>query len=338
MINFTNIDSWHFVTELDVIEITSNADVTFTIKDASNNTILSGIYTPVDGKVRVYHLVKLLQPLITGITAVFSITALSTTKSVHVVTCATLINEGAATFLPSFFLSSVMSERDTSLDRKELLTLIPVEQSLPTVSAVCSYWDGDEVVTDTKSITTTGMTANTPYEIEVSASIFEDNTKGELIAYTITAGDRSMKYRVTTLPKCTSAMVLRNNFGAWDILYLAGSTENNPEYTRETALINGQYSIYNMEETASYKSFTGPLRPSGVAVGYDLARSTNVWLLNKDGQRAVVITAVDVKYTNEDDDIPDFQFTWRPASMISASFDTVRPPQVFDETFDDTYE
>ena len=162
MINFADIGSWHFVTELDVIEVTSASDVSFTIAD-SGGTILNGTYTPVTGMVRIYHLARLLRPLIDGVTAVFTFTAGSTSKTVHVVQSGVTVSESAATFLPSFFLSAVMTERDTSLERKELLTLLPIEQSLPTVQAVCSYWDGDAVVTANKPITTTGMTANKPF-------------------------------------------------------------------------------------------------------------------------------------------------------------------------------
>lgn len=338
MINFADIGSWHFVTELDVIEVTSNSDVSFTIAD-SGGTILNGTYTPVDGTVRIYHLARLLRPLIDGVTAVFTFTADSTSKTVHVVQSSVTVSESAATFLPSFFLSAVMTERDTSLERKELLTLIPVEQSLPTVQAVCSYWDGDAVVTDTKTITTTGMTANTPFEIDVSAAQFVDTTRGTLVAYSIVAGERTMRYRVTSLPTAEYAMLFRNNFGAWEPIYFAGMTEDAPEYTRETAYVNGKMQLYNLEETASFKSWTGPLRPSGVALARDLARcAKGVFLLEgSETTDEVTITAVDVKHTSADNEIADFTFTWRRSAMWSVMLKTVRPPKLFDETFDETY-
>ena len=261
MINFADIGSWHFVTELDVIEVTSASDVSFSITN-NGGSLLSSTYTPVDGKVRIYHLARLLRPLIDEVTATFTFTADSTSKTVHVVQSGVTVSESAGTFLPSFFLSTVMTERDTSLERKELLTLLPIEQLLPTVQAVCSYWDGDAVVTDTKTITTTGMTANTPFEVDVSAAQFVDTTLGELVAYSIVAGERTMRYRVTSLPTAEYAMLFRNTFGAWEPIYFAGMTEDSPEYTRETSMVNGALKLYNLEETASFKSWTGPLRPS----------------------------------------------------------------------------
>ena len=42
MINFTDIGSWHVVTELDTIAVTTATAVTVTITDASSNVLLSG--------------------------------------------------------------------------------------------------------------------------------------------------------------------------------------------------------------------------------------------------------------------------------------------------------
>lgn len=337
MINFANIGSWHFVTELDVIEVTSNSDVSFTIAD-SGGTILNGTYTPVDGTVRIYHLARLLRPLIDDVTAAFTFTADSTSKTVHVVQSGVTVSESAATFLPSFFLSAVMTERDTSLERKELLTLLPIEQSLPTVQAVCSYWNGDAVVTDTKTITTTGMTANTPFEIDVSAAQFVDTTIGTLVTYSIVAGERTMRYRVTSLPTAEYAMLFRNTFGAWEPIYFAGMTEEDAEFSRSSAFINGMYVNYDIDETTVLKSWTGPLRPSGVILSRDLARSRSVWILKgSDATEEVTITAVDVKHSSADNDVADFTFTWRRSALDPNRSYTVRPPKLFDETFDETY-
>lgn len=337
MINFADIGSWHFVTELDVIEVTSATDVSFTIADSGGN-ILNGTYTPVTGTVRIYHLARLLRPLIDGVTAVFTFTAGSTSKTVHVVQSGVTVSESAATFLPSFFLSAVMTERDTSLERKEILTLLPIEQSLPTVQAVCSYWDGDAVVTANKPVTTTGMTANTPFEIDVSAAQFVDTTIGKLVAYSIVAGERTMRFRVTSLPTAEYAMLFRNTFGAWEPIYFAGMTEEDAEYTRETALVNGSLRLYNLEETDTMKCWTGPLRPSGVALTRDLSRSRDVVLLERGvASDEVVVTAVEVKHTTADSEISDMTVTWRRSSLVSARLVPVRTPKLFDSTFDETY-
>lgn len=336
MINFTDIGNWHFVTELDIVEIDTPTAVDVSISDASGNALLSANYMPVNGVVRVYNLARLLRPLITVIGG-FTFTVGNDHKLVHVVQGGIAVSEPANAFLPSFFLSTVMTERDTSLERKEALSLIPIELTMPTVQAVCNYWNGETVVTVNKPVTAE-LIANTLCELDVSASHFVDSAIGELVAYCIVAGERTMRYRVTSLPTADYAMLMRNNFGAWEAFYFAGMTEESPEYIRETAMVNGAMKVYNLEETANFKSWTGPLRPSGVNLARDLARNRDIFLLERGvATDAVVITAVDVKHTSADNDIADFTFTWRRSALWSAKLKTARPPKLFDETFDETY-
>ena len=337
MINFNDIGSWHFVSELDVLEVTAAANVAVSITASDGSVLLNGTYIPVGGTARVYHLRKLLSPMIMEVTATFTITVGGVSKTVHVVQSQVDVSETAADFLPSFFLSAVMSERDTAVGRKELLTMLPIEATLPTVQAVCSFWDGSAVVTDTKTLSPVLVTGVVT-EIDVSPDQFVDTTVGELVGYTITAGERRMAYRVRQLPTAEVAMLMRNAFGAWEAVYFAGMTEQSPDYTRETALVNGRLRLYNLEETDTRKCWTGPLRPSGVSLTRDLARSRDVVLLVKGvASDMVVVTAVDVKHTSADNDIADMTVTWRRSSLLSARLVPVRTPKLFDETFDETY-
>ena len=147
-----------------------------------------------------------------------------------------------------------------------------------------------------------------------------------------------MAYRVRQLPTAEVAMLMRNAFGAWEAVYFAGMTEQSPDYTRETALVNGRLRLYNLEETDTRKCWTGPLRPSGVSLTRDLARSRDVVLLERGvASDEVVVTAVDVKHTSADNDIADMTVTWRRSSLLSARLVPVRTPKLFDETFDETY-
>ena len=133
-------------------------------------------------------------------------------------------------------------------------------------------------------------------------------------------------------------MLMRNAFGAWEAVYFCGMTERAPEYTRETAPVNGSLRLYNLEETDTMKCFTGPLRPSGVVLTRDLARSRDVVLLEHGvASDEVVVTAVEVKHTTADSDISDMTVTWRRSSLVSARLVPVRTPKLFDDTFDETY-
>ncbi len=337
MINFNDIGSWHFVTELDAIEVTATSDVVVSINDAGGTSVISGTYTPVDGVVHIYHLHKLLSPLITRVTAAFSITVGSTTKKVNVVQSHVAIDMTASKFLPSFFLSSVTSERDTALGRKELITILPTETDLVAPTVTAYYFDGSKVVSATPSLSA-ALKTGTPSEIDVSPNNFVDDAKGTLVAYTVTCGKRSMQFRVSTLPTVKYALLARNNFGAWEPVYFQGMSEESHDYTRETAYINGQLSLYHIDETCVIKSYTGPLRPAGIALARDLARSREVVMLDN-GKAAdpVVVTEVDVKHSTADDELADFSISWRRASIICPETAHYNTPKLFDTTFDDTY-
>lgn len=338
MINFNDIGSWHFVSELDVIEATSIGNVEVRITAADGAVLLSGTYIPVDGVVRVYHLHKLFSPLIImEVSATFTITVGDVSKTVHVVQSRIAVTETAADFLPSFFLTTVMTERDTALGRKELLTLLPIEATVPDVVAVALYWNGTKVVTASHTLAS-GLTTGAVTEVDVSAARLADTTMGTLVGYTVTCGERRAAYRVRKLPTAEVAMLMRNAFGAWEAVYFCGMTERAPEYTRETAPVNGSLRLYNLEETDMMKCWTGPLRPSGVALTRDLARSRDVVLLEHGvAIDEVVVTAVEVKHTTADSDISDMTVTWRRSSLVSARLVPVRTPKLFDDTFDETY-
>lgn len=337
MINFNDIGSWHFVSELDVIEVTSVGNVEVRITAADGAVLLSGTYIPVDGVVRVYHLHKLLSPLIMEVSATFTITVGDVSKTVHVVQSRIAVTETAADFLPSFFLTTVMTERDTALGRKELLTLLPIEATVPDVMAVALYWNGTQVVTSSHTLAS-GLTTGAVTEVDVSSARLADTTLGTLVGYTVTCGERRAAYRVRKLPTAEVAMLMRNAFGAWEAVYFCGMTERAPEYSRETAPVNGSLRLYNIEETDMMKCWTGPLRPSGVALTRDLARSRDVVLLEHGvASDEVVVTAVEVKHTTADSDISDMTVTWRRSSLVSARLVPVRTPKLFDDTFDETY-
>ena len=337
MINYEDIGSYHFVSELDVLEVTAVGNVEVRITAADGAVLLSGTYIPVYGVVRVYHLHKLLSPLIMEVSATFTITVGGVSKTVHVVQSRIAVTETAADFLPSFFLTTVMTERDTAFGRKELLTLLPIEATVPDVVAVALYWNGTQVVTASHTLAH-GLTTGTVAEVDVSAARLVDTTIGTLVGYTVTCGERRAAYRVRKLPTADVAMLMRNAFGAWEAVYFCGMTEHAPEYTRETAPVNGSLRLYNLEETDMMKCWTGPLRPSGVALTRDLARSRDVVLLEHGvASEEVVVTAVDVKHTTADNDIADMTVTWRRSSMLSARLVPVRTPKLFDETFDETY-
>ena len=337
MINLSNIGTYAFSSELDVLQVTTAAAINVTITHGSS-VVLSSTYTPVNGVVTIYHLNKLLAPLITDVVADFTFSDGTTSKTVHVVRAGVLVNEAADTFLPSFFLSTVMTERDTMSGRHECVSFIATGQDAVEVVAICTYVDGSTVNTATKSVAAE-LAAGELHTVDVSPDQFVDSTHGTLVSYVVVAGERKMRYRVRPAATSEVAMIFRNAFGAWETIYLPGSRATEPEYTRETANVNGKLTLYNLDETMQWVSHSGILRPGGVTLAHDLARSKDVFLL--DGATAgdaIVITAVDVKTTGDWDENADFTFTWRRATNLTAMLEAQRPPKLFDDTFDETYD
>ena len=313
-----------------------SASMVFAVRMGSVE-ILSQTYFPDENHlVTIYDLDRLLESYIAELCGTFTLLVDGTAvKTVTVITCRTAISERANTFYTGFFFTPSMGERDTAIGRYETVTMYCDANTA--VTALCTYLDANgTIVLKTKAV----KSFSGWQPIDVSPAQFADSA-GRLIGYVVQAGVRKARYRVlANPPEADPAFIFRNSFGCWETIYLTGAKQVTPSYTRSNAIIEGQVIMYDIEETMSYKAQTGPLRPGMVPVALDLARSREIYLLGKDGTAGdrITVTDVDVKHTNEDNSIPDFTFTYRRADRRSAKLAVVRPPRVFDKTFDNTYE
>lgn len=308
----------------------------FSIKMGTTE-ILSQTYFPDENHlVTIYDLDKLLETYIDEFCESFTLMVDGiAVKTIVAIKCLTAIEERANTFYTGFFFTPSMGERDTAIGRYETVTMYCDANTA--VTALCTYLDANgTIVLKTKAV----KSFSGWQSVDVSPAQFADSA-GRLIGYVVQAGVRKARYRVlANPPEADPAFIFRNSFGCWETIYLTGSKQVTPSYTRSNAIIEGQVIMYDIEETMSYKALTGPLRPGMVPVALDLARSREIYLLGKDGTAGdrITVTDVDVKHTNEDNSIPDFTFTYRRADRRSAKLAVVRPPRVFDKTFDNTYE
>lgn len=337
MINYADISSpYLFASELDVLVFSAQSTLTLAITDAGGATVLSCSYTPVSGAVKVYDLDQLLSPLISGVVADFTFTVGGSSRSLHIVQSRVRVNMSAADFLASRFLSSVMATRDTALGRKELVTLLSPSGAV-NVSASCIYVDGETCVPQDVTLASS-LTAGEVHEVDCSPSLLVNDSLGQLVQYTVTAGDRTMTFRVSPVQTHRLAMLMRNAFGAWEPCYFRGMNEHDPKITRELVLVGAMMRPLKIDEEDICKSYTGPLRPGGVQLFRDLARAYDVLLLD-DGVAtdAVVVTDADVKHTDEDSHLPAFNCSWYRASKARALMEIPSVPRIFDYTFDETY-
>lgn len=312
--------------------------MTFSVHDAEE-MIFAQTYYPDEGhKVVIYDLDKLLEAHIDGVCATFSFRLDGTVlRTVTVFVCRTAVTERAQTFCPDFFFTAAIGERDTAPGRHEMLTYY--NDPVTPVRVECTYMGADGKVS-VKNVSLPPASRGIA-EINVSPDRFGDAAAGRLLSYIVRVGQRKAAYRVLpSAPEADPALIFRNAFGCWETIYLTGARQTAPAYTRSTALIEGESRVYDIAETMSYKAHTGPLRPGMVPVALDLARAKEVYLLTKDGGLgdALTVTDADVKHTNEDNAIPDFEITYRRSSRRSAMLAAPRPPRLFDDTFDDTHE
>lgn len=338
MINYSDISSAYLlVSDLAVVAFSATGEMSLVVTDAAGDRLLSCRYMAVDGVVRVFDLDRLLEPLIAGVVADFTFTVGSESRTFHVVRSRVRVSEAADAFLTGHFLSSVMSERDTAPDRKEMVTLLSPAASVDVV-AECVYCDDGGMCVLGSVTLASALAAGVVHEVDCSPSLLVDEAKGRLVRYTVRAGERSMAYRVSPTATHDTALLMRNDFGAWEPCYFTGMVETAPAITREFVQIGGVQCPLRIDEQETFKSYTGPLRPGSVQLMRSLARSTEVVLLDEGAVTGdgVVIIEQDIKYTDEDGHLPAFNFTWRRASRLPLlAVPTI--PRLFDDTFDETY-
>lgn len=315
----------------------TTASMTFSIKQGSVELFSQTYFPDENNQVIIYDLDKFIEAHISEFCAQFTFYINGQSKgTVLVIICHTAVEETANTFYKDFFFTPSMGERDTALGRYETVSALTDTET--TVEAFCTYLAADGTIKSKKENVTAlnGWSA-----INVSPDRFIDAESGILLSYIVQAGSRKARYRViASAPEVDPALIFLNSFGCWETIHLTGSKQVAPSYTRSTAIIEGQTRIYDIDEVMYFKAHTGPLRPGMVPVALDLARAKDVFLLNADGTSGgrMIITDVDVKYTNEDNSIPDFQFTYRRADRRTTMLSVVRPPKIFDDKFDETYE
>ena len=332
-----------FLGELNRISFTSSSMAEFVISHGGKE-IFSNTYYPDDtGTITIYDVASILEPYIKDVYAdfTFSIDG-AVIGSPRVFYCAWSITSRAMNFLDASFLTPMQGARRTHTARYETLTVYAASPAA--VTAECVYYGDAGISRRTVAIATASGLA----VLDVSPRKFVNASMGQLVEYTVVCGARRAKYQVMpTMPDLSDAFIFRNAFGAWDTLYMTGTRETEPTYTRSTANINGYIRSYQIQEVISQKTYTGPL-PAGMEwVAMSLANSKAVFFLldNGDSGDEVHVTDCDLKHTNDNTSESNLNFsyrnatiTWQLADDRVARLDVPRPPRIFDDTFDRTYE
>lgn len=245
----------------------------------------------------------------------------------------------ASDFVNSHFLSILTGEKITAMGRHEMISAYGAQQL--TVSALLK--DGS---TFTEKGSTLGNcnSIGSIYDFDVSPDNIYDlvgGTTQTLVTYTVSAGDRKQTFRcIEDQVPPSPSFVFKNSFGCWEYAYCTGTHTKTSDYTRTTAKIGGKTRNYKVEEARKFKANTGALNRSMAAWFDDLFRSQAVYLFtdtirNKD----VIITDSKSEISNDDDDMPSFEFTWQYAQRLHNILESEKKRvRVFDNTFDYTFE
>lgn len=249
--------------------------------------------------------------------------------------CKAEIGMDAGQFLKTHFLTRLMGDKVTAMNRREYLHLICTENT--PVTAHIRYKENGVVKEQTKTLLTISV-LNSVQTIDVSPSVINEPEK-EFLGYTIKAGERKQTYLINrTSPRTEPDIIFTNSFGCQEIIYCQGTFQLEAEYERSQAIIDGKFKNYLIDENRKYKANTGVLTTDMANWMEDMFRSTEVYLFDG-GAIGKEITLTDSKCirSNDPDELPSFNFEYRYSQKNHNIMYMRKAGRIFDETFDRTF-
>lgn len=336
-----DFEDYNFLSEVDSLEFISDAESVDVKLYYDDVVILDETYIPdIRGKVILRDLIPMFESYMNGlIDDYFSyhISDISSDvqKSFTIQYCRAQCPLSAREFLSSYFLTTLMGDKQTAMACKEFISYLITTDS----DVWCNATYADEKtlqVTSSRTKVLTCAILNRIITTDVSPSLFASEGK-KLIMYEIEVGQRKQKYVVTEVADWSLGFIFENSFGVRETFYCRASTETSSEYDRSGTYINGSFSNYRVEEQKIFKSNTGPLQMQELDWLEDLLRSPAIVLLNKnmvDG--TIVITSSEAKRKDEYDALPSYSIDYRFADRHQ---NKIKIPinKTFDQTFDYTF-
>ena len=335
-----------FVLSSQLDNFTFNADkqVTFVLKQ-SNTVILQEIYTPdSSNQIRILDLFSLMEsyllasPMTQFSYEVSASGETTVSKTFTVLLCRPIIPCSAEDFVTDYFLTTLTGrDKITSFGRTETLYLATGKLSsggttIP-VTAECIFVnDQNQLQKSTRSL---GNVADYGIRsVDVSPSRFTQSGY-KLLRYTVLAGARKQTFRVDQNEPESVGLKFQNSFGLVETFYFVGGDTVEPELSRSAAYFAGQYKTYYVDEQRKHTLNTGYIPESMFALADDVARATEVWLMDESGDIPITITESNTSRSDEDDGLFAFTVSYIFASRCQQRLRLL--PDIFDDSFDDTY-
>lgn len=330
--------------QLDNFTINADKQVTFVLKQ-SNTVILQESYTPdSSNQIRILDLFSLMEsyllasPMTQFSYEVSASGETTVSKTFTVLLCRPIIPCSAEDFVADYFLTTLAGrDKITSFGRTETLYLATGKLSsggttIP-VTAECIFVnDQNQLLKSTRSL---GNVADYGIRsIDVSPSRFTQSGY-KLLRYTVLAGARKQTFRVDQDVPESVGLKFQNSFGLVETFYFVGGDTVEPELSRSAAYFAGQYKTYYVDEQRKHTLNTGYIPESMFALADDVARATDIWLMDESGDIPVTITESNTSRSDEDDGLFAFTVSYIFASRCQQRLRLL--PDIFDDSFDDTY-
>ncbi len=333
-----------------------SAQVRVAIKVASaygTHEVLNEVYYPdKSSTVTIYHPGDLCEPYarqygsVTAAASVYDITADGVQTAALDVDLGTVLfgnvdpQTDASTFCEHHFLTILMGPKTTALGRKECLSAYDAGD-LTVTAYIKKGGDITSVSGSLSPINTTGKVNDYNVSPDNIREVLQLSDGQQLLQYSCQAGVRRQTYDMVMekVPPAPSLAFL-NSFGCWEYIHCTGTHKKSSKFTYSTAVVGDKTRNYDIREQRQLTANTGSLNYAMAEWADELFRSQQVYLCTggKMGKE-VVVSDVKDEVTNEDDNMPSYEFTWMYAQKLHNVIDTeTKRLRVFDGTFDYTFE
>lgn len=333
-----------------------SAQVRVAIKVTSaygTHEVLNEVYYPdKSSTVTIYHPGDLCEPYarqygsVTAAASVYDITADGVQTAALDVDLGTVLfgnvdpQTDASTFCEHHFLTILMGPKTTALGRKECLSAYDAGD-LTVTAYIKKGGDITSVSGSLSPINTTGKVNDYNVSPDNIREVLQLSDGQQLLQYSCQAGVRRQTYDMVMekVPPAPSLAFL-NSFGCWEYIHCTGTHKKSSKFTYSTAVVGDKTRNYDIQEQRQLTANTGSLNYAMAEWADELFRSQQVYLCTggKMGKE-VVVSDVKDEVTNEDDNMPSYEFTWMYAQKLHNVIDTeTKRLRVFDGTFDYTFE
>ncbi len=240
--------------------------------------------------------------------------------------------------LENRFLTTLSGTKVTAPTCREYLSyLAPQDEDLSgCIRATFLRPDGSEILTAVGGTEVVGTDSDDMFHtIDVSPFRIRCPEPGaRLIAYTVEIGTRRQHYRLAATPP-TASLEFAGAFGFPDTFHFFGTVERELKPSWQTAAMAGRQRTYDVQAVPTHTAMTGLMTEDHLPLLEDLVTATP-HALRRDTGETVVVTACDIKTSDDPYSLMEAKVTWR----TDRSARRWAPPvgiRTFDETFGGTF-